>query len=263
MAETSNQQRIARRQRIVLLTGLGLLAAYFFFLRIASNSLGTGVALCAAFGFILVAIGVAAVFNAPTRRRAAGRLLIATILVGVVVVGCWPGIQRASRVRALEAAGARVVTTTDAGDGVWFQYGWIYLPCWLKIQLGDGFFGRIEEVDWSDRRLSMEGLNESWIPEQIVTLNLSSADVNGEDFARLSDQFDAHQVLVNSLDLSVESLSVLASMPSLRRIAAVDTTITKQEAIEFAGRHPWIQLIHGDSENGYGFVAPPPATPAR
>lgn len=261
MAQASRRQRIARRQRIVLMTGLGLVAAYFFFLRIASNSLGSGVAVCTAIGFVFLAIAAIAVFNVPTRRRAAARLLFATMLVGALVAGCWPSIQRASRVRSLEAAGARVVTMTDAGDGVWFRYRGIYLPCWLKSQFGDGFFGRIEEVDWSDRRLTVEGLDKGRIRDRIVTLNLSSASVSEEDFARLSDQFDAHQVLVNSLNVSVESLSALARMPSLRRIAAVDTTITKEQATEFAVRYPSIQLIHGDSENGYGFVVLPPEAP--
>lgn len=107
----------------------------------------------------------------------------------------------------------------------------------------------------------MEGLDKGRIRDRIVTLNLSSASVSEEDFARLSDQFDAHQVLVNSLNVSVESLSALAGMPSLRRIAAVDTTITKEQATEFAALYPSIQLIHGDSENGYGLVVLPPQAP--
>ncbi|MGI9471411.1 MAG: hypothetical protein ACR2NZ_07770 [Rubripirellula sp.] len=260
MASASQRNIFARRQKVLLVTGVVLLVAYYC-MRAFPGMLNSGIALLVA--LMVAAVGVflalLATVKSPRKRRVH---LFVTGAVGMsLLVACLPRIRLATLERRLQGLGASVKTATDPGDGLWFQFHGMYLPCALKDQLGDAFFGRIEEVNFSGCTVSVEDLAGLDFGEPLDSLNLSSANMSNDDVRRVSEFIDAKQVLVNSLDVDAETLDSIARMNSVTRIAAVDTGVSKQEAVDFVVRHPTIGLVHGHSATGYGFVFPPVAAP--
>ena len=251
MTELDTKTQRTRRQRIVLATGAICVAAYFAI----PGPRGTGLALtvaviaalCGAFFAVLSRIN-----NRWGRRCFVAVPILAFVTLAVVLQ---PNFRRAALQRDLIAIGARVKTDADSGNGVWFRWGRVYLPCFLQDQFGEAFFGPIESVDFARETVPPQ-LAELDFGEPIAILNLSFAKIANEQVARLAKTIDAKQVLLNSVDVDSRTLDEIASMPSLRRVVLIDTQVTKEEAIAFLRSHKGVMVIHG-SGNNYGRVRLP------
>ncbi|MCA9201052.1 MAG: hypothetical protein KDA87_26110 [Planctomycetales bacterium] len=255
-SDLHSRKPLLRRQRIVLLTGAAMVGSYYV-LRAIPWTLETGAALgitlaLAACGLLTVAFAAIS-----SRRQRITCLVITSLLVLAVFVWLTPNFRRASLQRQLRILGAKVTSETDAGDGVWFQYRGFYLPCWIRDQLGDAFFGPIDEVNFSNRDVPLDEIMKLDFDDPIATLNLSFADVSNDDLVRLTQIIDARQVLLNSLPVDAETLNAFGQMGSLSHIAAIDTNVSPTDATDFVVRHPRVNLVHGDFTNGYGFVRVP------
>lgn len=257
---STSRNSVLLRQRIILLTGVATVASYYL-LRIVPGTLGTGVALGTA--IVLAACGLSAAglatISSPRRRIA---YMVATSLIALtVIVVLAPRFRRASLQRQLRALGATVTSDTDAGDGVWFHCHGVYLPCWIRDQLGDAFFGPIDEIDFSYADVPVDEIVKLEFGEPIATLNLSFANISNDDLVRLTRIIDARQVLLNSIPVDAATLNEFGQMGSLSRITAIETNVSSKEATNFVIRNPTVNLVHGDRTNGYGFVRVPTKQP--
>lgn len=237
------------------------MVATYSLLRMVPGTLGTGVAVCIALVLAACGLFAAGFATISNRRRRTALLLTTSLLVLTLLVGLAPNFRRASLQRQLRDLGATVTSDTDAGDGIWFHCHGVYLPCWIRGQLGDAFFGPIDEVDFSNADVPVDDIVKLEFGDPIATLNLSRAHISNNGLVRLTRIIDARQVLLNSLPVDAEVLNAFGQMESLSRIAAIDTNVSPRDATNFVVRHPTISLVHGDRSNGYGFVRAPITEP--
>lgn len=237
------------------------MVALHYLFRIVPGALGTGAALGAVLALAGCGIFAVGLSRISSRRRRIAYLITPLLMVLTFVVAFAPNFRRASLQRQLRALGATVTSDTDVGDGVWFRYHNMYLPCWMKDQLGDAFFGRIDEVNFSYAEVPVDDVAKLEFGEPIATLNLSFTDISNDELVRLTQIIDARQVLLNSLPVDAETLNAFGQMRSLTRLTAIETRVSKADARKFAIGHPKINLVHGDRSNGYGFVRAPLAGP--
>ena len=257
---SNSQNSVLRRQRIILVTGVAMAATYYL-LRVVPGTLGSGVAVCVALGLAACGFFAAGFATISNRRRRTALLLTTSLLVLTLFVALAPNFRRASLQRQLRDLGATVTSDTDAGDGIWFHYHGVYLPCWIRDHLGDAFFGPIDEVDFSNADVPVDGIAKLEFAEPIAKLNLSGAHISNDDLVRLTRMIDARQVLLNHLPADAKTLDAFGRMGSLSHIAAIETDISPKDATDFVVRHPTIKLVHGDRLNGYGFVRAPITEP--
>ncbi len=155
--------------------------------------------------------------------------------------------------------GATVISAADKGDGNWFRFQGVHLPCWIQNQLGDAFCGESDGIDFSHTAVPAEEIVRLELEEPIATLNLSYAEVSNHELVRLARVIDAKQVLLNALSIDADTLSAFSQMRSLARISAVATKLSSSDATNFVVGHPSVILAYGDVASGDGFVRLPVA----
>ena len=257
MSDTKVNNR--SRQRVLILTATALLTLYYVSLAL-STPLRDGALIAVALAITGICLLVATAAVAPNRRR---RALIATGIFAfllVVLFAMWPNYRRVAVASELRVIGATVTADTDSGDGIWFQWGSIYLPCWLKDYLGNEFFGRID-VEFDRTNVSPDVFANIVYNEPINTLTLRFADLSSGDLQRISRTVDAKRVRLLFTPVDFSDFRSLANMPSLEHIEVVHCDISTADCQRFLTRHPNVRIMHADEIDGHGYVRIPITEP--
>lgn len=242
-------QRLAsiRRQKVTLCTGSVMLASYFLCI-FNPAAMQSGLALVV--GLLIAGCGV---FVAIVSNRLCGRRRIFAVATCIMVLTLYamlgPNFRRSRLHGQLEKLGCKVALTTDKGDGVWFGFRGIVLPCLLQQVLGDAFFGAIDSIALHDTTVPVDAIIDLGFEAPINTLNVNSANISNHDLVRLTRAVDARQILVNGLPIDAATLHELGMGVSLSRIAIVNANVSRLDVIQFKKRHPLITVIHGSEEN--------------
>ena len=74
-------------------------------------------------------------------------------------------------------------------------------------------------------------------------LNLEASEITHDELSQVASLFDAQVVNLSRTSADMQSLDSFAQMRTLKRIYAIKTNVTAEDAKRFKSRYPQIELI--------------------